>query len=70
MHGVTKEIQIPVTISGPIKGPMGDMVIGLAGETTINRQDFGIKYNKTLDNGGLALSDEVKLIVEIEAHKK
>jgi len=70
MHGVTKEISIPVMISGPVKGPMGGDVIGLSGETTINRQDFGISWNKALDSGGWMVGDEVKISVNLEAHKK
>ncbi len=70
MHGVTKEITIPVTIAGPVKGPSGADVIGLSGTTTINRQDFGISWNKGLDSGGLVVEDNVKLIIDIEAHKK
>lgn len=70
MHGVTKEISIPVMISGPVKSPMGGDVIGLSGETTINRQDFGISWNKALDTGGFMVGDEVKISVNFEAHKK
>ena len=70
MHGVTKEISIPLTISGPVKSPMGGEVIGLSAETTINRQDFGVSWNKALDSGGYVVGDEVKISVNIEAHKK
>ena len=69
MHGVTKSISIPCTIAGPVKGMQGDDVIGLSGQTTINRQDFGISWNKTLDEGGYVVSDEVAVTVDIEAHK-
>ena len=70
IKGVTKEVRIPTTISGPVKGMKGDQVIGLSGETTINRQDFGVSWNKTLDQGGVVVDDNVKLIINIEAHKK
>ena len=70
MHGVTKEISIPVSISGPVNSPMGGKVIGISAETTINRQDFGISWNKTLDSGGYMVSDEVKIMVNIEAGNK
>lgn len=70
MHGVTKEITIPVSISGPIKSPFGTQVIGLSGEITINRQDYGVSWSKNLDSGGLVVDDNVKVIVEIEADKK
>ena len=67
---VTKPISIPVVILGPITGPKGGDVIGLAGETVINRQDFGVSWSKQMDNGGLVVSDEVTITVDIEAHKK
>ncbi len=66
MKGVAKEVSIPVTIAGPVQG---GSIIGLSGSFTLNRQDYGINWNKALDNGGLAVSDEVKLDVNIEAHK-
>ena len=70
MKGVTKEITIPVTISGPIKTMMGGQAIGITGSVTINRQDYGINYNKTLDQGGLAVSNDVLITISIEADKK
>ena len=70
IRGVTKEITIPVSIAGPVQGPSGDQVIGLTGQTTINRQDFGVSWNKALDTGGLVVSDDVTLVIEIEAHAK
>ena len=70
MKGVTKSITIPVEVSGPVKGMQGDDVIGIAGEGMINRQDFGISWSKALDSGGLVVDDTVRLVVEIEAHKK
>ncbi len=70
MHGVTKEVSFPVEIAGPVKSPFGDIAIGLSGSLTINRQDYGVKWNKNLDNGGLAVGDEVVINVDLEAHKK
>ena len=68
IHGVTQEIEIPVTISGPVNSPMGGTVIGISGETTINRQKFGVAFSKTMDNGGLLVDDFVKIIVNVEGH--
>ena len=70
IKGITKEISIPVSVVGPVEGMGGGMVVGIAGETTINRQDFGVSWSKTLDGGGLVVGDEVKLTIEIEAHAK
>ncbi len=70
MKGVTKEVTIPVTISGPVKTMMGGQAIGITGSVTINRQDYGISYNKVLDQGGLAVSNDVLITVSIEADQK
>ena len=71
MHGITKEVSMPVTIAGPVKSPMGpDMIIGLSGRATINRQDFGVKWNKDMDKGGLVVGNDITINIELEAHKK
>ena len=70
MHGVTKEISLPFTISGPIVDPYGKTRIGVESSITLNRQDYGINWSKTLDNGGLVVADEVKVELGIEAVKQ
>jgi len=64
MHGVSKEITLPVTFLGS----MGDKA-GFETQVTLNRKDYGIVWNKTLDGGGLMLSDEVLVTINIEAGK-
>ena len=70
MHGVTKEITIPVTYTGSMKDPRGTERAGFELTTTLNRQDYGVKFNKTMDNGSLMLSDDVQVTILIEAVKK
>jgi polyisoprenoid-binding protein YceI len=43
--------------------------MGIAGETTINRRDFGVNYGNALPSGIAAISDEVKVVLQIEAGK-
>ena len=43
--------------------------MGIAAETTINRRDYGVNYGSTLPGGVQALSDEVKIDLQIEAGK-
>jgi len=69
IKAVTKEITIPVTISGPIQRKDGE-AIGLSGEIIINRQDYGVSWSKTMDKGGLMVADNVKIIIDIEANTK
>ena len=62
----TKEITLQGTLNGPIDVPWGGQRAGISLLGTINRQDFGVSWNKTLDNGGLVVSDEVTLDIELE----
>ena len=70
MHGVTKEITLPVTYTGSIKDPRGSERAGFELATTLNRQEYGVKFNKTLDNGSLMLSDDVAVTISLETVKK
>ena len=67
MHGVTKEIALRGELSGPVQDPWGKSRIGIEATTVLNRQDYGIKWNKALDKGGLMIGDEVKISLNIEA---
>jgi len=70
MKGITKSVSIPFEITGWLPaGERSPAKMGIAGETVINRRDFGINYGGNLPNGVPALSDEVKVTLQIEAAK-
>lgn len=69
MHGVSKEITLPVTMAGPIPDGRGGQKVGFETETTLNRKDYGITWNTVLDAGGVAVSDEVKVSISFEANQ-
>jgi polyisoprenoid-binding protein YceI len=69
MHGVTKSITIPVTFLGEGKDPWGNEKAGFETSTTLDRKDYGVNWNKTLDQGGVLIGDEVKVQVSVEANK-
>jgi polyisoprenoid-binding protein YceI len=69
MHGVTKEISLPIKVKGPIKDPWGNTRVGLEAQTKINRKDYGLTYSKALETGGLVVGDEVDLEIHAEAVK-
>ncbi|HXY41009.1 MAG TPA: YceI family protein [Vicinamibacteria bacterium] len=70
MHGVTKPVTLTVTFLGSTKDPFsGNEKLGFDVTGSLNRQDFGIKWNKTLDSGGVLVGDEVKVQVSVEANK-
>ncbi len=70
MHGVTKAISFPATLLGKITGMGGETRVGFEAITKINRKDFGMTWNKALDAGGVVLSEEVKIELNIEAVKE
>jgi polyisoprenoid-binding protein YceI len=70
MHGVTKEVTLPVTFLGFGKDQWGKERAGFEIETTLNRKDYGLNWNKTLDQGGLLLADEVRVSIALEAVKE
>ena len=53
MHGVSKKVTLPVTFLGQVKDPWGNTRAGFETETTLNRKDYGIVWNKALDSGGV-----------------
>ncbi len=71
LHGVTKSVVLDVEgPTAPIKDPWGNPRAGASATTKINRQDFGVKWNAKMDNGGLVVGDEVSISIEIEmVHK-
>ena len=71
IHGVTKEVTFDVTQPAPeTKSPWGTVVTAVEAKTKINRKDFGLVWNKTLDGGGVLVSDEVNIDVNAELTKK
>lgn len=66
MKGVTKQISFPFNVAGFIGGERGTRM-GATAETVINRRDFNVNYGNKLPNGTPQLSDEVKVILNIEA---
>lgn len=67
MKGVTKEVVLNVEALRPaIKDQRGATRTGTAATTTLNRQDFGITWNRALDSGGVVVSDEVAVTIDVE----
>jgi len=70
MHGTAKELTIPVDFGGTVTDQRGTEKAGFSLATKLNRKDYGIVWNQTLDSGGMMLGDEVEITVNIEANKK
>jgi polyisoprenoid-binding protein YceI len=70
INAVTREVILDLEgPTPPIKDAQGREKIGVSGETKISRKEFGILYNPILETGGVTVSDEVKIILEIELIK-
>ncbi len=70
MRGVTKKIVLPVTFLGMAKDPGGKERAGFETSLKLNRKDYGINWNKSLDAGGYLLSDDVAITINLETVKK
>jgi polyisoprenoid-binding protein YceI len=67
IHGVTRKATFRVEeLSAPTKDPWGATRIGLSAMTRINRKDFGLVWNTTLETGGVLVGEEVTITVEAE----
>lgn len=71
IHGVTREVTFDVEGPTPaIKDPGGNVRVGASATTKINRKDFGLMWNATLESGGVVVGDEVTITVDLELVKK
>jgi len=71
IHGTTKDITVDVEGPTPeVKDPSGNFRRGATATANINRRDFGLTWNKTLDSGGLVVGEEVNIYIEVELVRK
>jgi polyisoprenoid-binding protein YceI len=70
MRGVTKSLTFPFQIAGwlPADERSGGKM-GIAAETTVNRRDYGVNWGTNLPTGIPVVSDDVKIVLQIEAGK-
>ena len=66
IHGIAREITLPVTYLGAATDPWGNARVGFEAETTINRKDFGLAWNTVLETGGFVVGDEVKITLSVQ----
>jgi polyisoprenoid-binding protein YceI len=71
IRGVTKPVVLDVEgPSGAIKDPWGNTRVALNATTTVNRMDYGAKWNANLDGGGVVVGDDVNINIDLEMIKK
>jgi polyisoprenoid-binding protein YceI len=71
IHGTTK--QVVLDVDGPtaaVKDPWGNQRAAVNATTKINRQEYGVKWNATMDNGGVVVGDDVSITIDAEVIQK
>lgn len=69
IKGVTKKVVLPVEFGGLMTDPWGNMKAGFSIGGKINRKEWGLNWNAALEAGGVLLSDEVKIICDVQLVK-
>ena len=67
IRGTTKSVTFPVQIEGQGTDPWGNQRIGYSAKLRIDRRDFGLTFNQALETGGLLVSNEVDIELDIQA---
>ena len=67
IKSVTQSITIPFEFEGAAKDPFGNQRVGFEGSVAINRKDYGITWNATLETGGVLVGKKVKIEINAEA---
>jgi polyisoprenoid-binding protein YceI len=71
IHGVTKPVVLDVEgPTGAVKDPWGNQRAAANATTKINRQDYGVKWNATMDGGGVVVGDDVAITIDVEMVQK
>ena len=71
IRGVTRPVVLDVEPLSPVvKDARGNLRSGTSATTRINRKDFGVSWNSTLDGGGVVVSDEVGITIDVELIQK
>ncbi len=68
MHGVSKDVDLAFELKGPVDTGKGK-ILGAHASLTINRQDYGVSWSRTMDKGQLVVSNDVKIDINVEAHQ-
>lgn len=68
IRGVTKEVTFDCTYNGSTQGMGGATIASFSATAKINRQDYKVSWSRSLDSGGLVVSNDVKIEVELEVN--
>ena len=66
IKGIPKKIKLDVEFGGVVRDPWGNEKAGFTINGKVNRKDWGLNWNTTLEAGGMLISDEIKISCEIQ----
>lgn len=67
IRGTTRPVTLAVApLKGPVQDAWGNTKVGTKATATINRQDFGVTWNKSLDAGGVVVGDDVRITLDLQ----
>lgn len=69
IRDVTKSVTLDATVSAPVKTPWGNQARAAKATGKIKRADFGLKWNKALETGGVVVGEDVTIEVKAEVTK-
>ena len=67
IRGVTRPVVLDVTLEGAALGQGGRPITGWTAEATIDRMDYGLRWNRLTEAGGWVVADEIRIVLEVEA---
>jgi polyisoprenoid-binding protein YceI len=67
LRGVAKPVALTLELSPPAKDPWGNQKVAVTAEGRINRTDWGLTWNQVLEAGGVLVSEDVKLALDVQA---
>ena len=70
LMGVTRSVELELEPNGEITDPWGNHRAGFTAEGKLDRRDFGMSWNKTMDKGGIVVGNGISIFLEIEAVKQ
>ena len=67
IRGTTREVTLDAVYEGRGRDPWGGERVSFAAETTIDRREFGLVWNQALESGGMLVSNDVKVVIDVQA---
>ncbi|MHB1488230.1 MAG: YceI family protein [Acidimicrobiales bacterium] len=67
IKGVTRNVSLDLEVNGLGPDAYGGTRVGFSATGELNRKDFGVNFNATMETGGVVVGDKVQLLLEIEA---